>query len=68
MKYIDSGCVDCALPCLYESCPNFEVVRYRCDKCGEEDITLYEFDDLELCADCVIKQLKVVDDSDVYDY
>ena len=68
MKYTDTGCVDCQLPCLKQSCPNFEVTHYRCDECGEEDITLYEFDGQELCVDCVVKQLHVVDGSGVYDY
>ena len=68
MMYIESGCVNCDLPCLYSSCKYYEVVHYRCDECGEEDVTLYEFDGQELCIDCVAKQLQVVDGSDAYEY
>lgn len=68
MKYVDSDCVNCDLPCIYESCPYYEVTRYMCDECKDQDVVLYEFDGQELCIDCVKKQLRVVDGSDIYDY
>ena len=68
MRYTESGCVGCELPCLHTACPHYEETHYKCDECGEEDVTLYEFDGQELCIDCVIKQLTVVDGSDIYDY
>ena len=68
MKYTESSCVNCDLPCIYEACPNYEVTIYKCDSCGEENVVLYEFDGLEICVECVKKQLPVVDGSDVYDY
>ena len=68
MKYTESDCVDCGLPCLYDACPHYSVTRYKCDECGEEDVTLYELDCVELCIDCVKKRLRVVEGSDVYDY
>ena len=68
MKYIDSDCVNCDLPCIYDACPYYRVIRYKCDICGEEDVTLYELDGQEICIECVAKQLTVVDGSDLYDY
>ena len=68
MKYIDSDCVGCDLPCIYEACPYYKVTRYKCDDCGDKDIVLYEYDGLELCIDCVKKQLTTVEGSEVYDY
>ena len=68
MKYTESDCVNCGLPCLYEACPHFQVTRYMCDGCKEEGVTLYEFGGIELCIDCIKQQLIVVDGSDVYDY
>lgn len=29
-----------------------------CDKCGEEQDDLYEFEGDELCADCILKSLR----------
>ena len=68
MKYIDSDCVNCDLPCIYHACPHYEVTRYVCDSCKEEDVALYEFDGQELCIECIKKQLVIVDGSDAYDY
>lgn len=55
----ESGCVDCGLPCLHESCPHYEYVVYECDNCGDET-NLYWFDNQQLCIDCIIKQLEEV--------
>lgn len=68
MKYTVSECVNCDLPCIYEACPYYEVTIYKCDSCGEENITLYEYDGVEICIECIKKQLSVVEGSDVYDY
>ena len=62
MTKIENECVDCGLPCLGDSCPYRNVVRYYCDKCKEEE-TLYHFDGDELCINCIEKNLKKV----VYD-
>jgi hypothetical protein len=53
---IENECVDCGLPCLYESCPYWAVKRYYCDKCGEED-ELFYFEDREMCIDCIEQEL-----------
>ena len=64
MRYYESECVDCGLPCLYESCPNYRVEHFVCDFCKEEDVTLYHFNGFEMCADCVLKRLDIVEGSD----
>lgn len=60
MKRIEDHCVDCGLPCLGNSCPHRNVTCYYCDDCDVED-TLYEFDGEELCIDCIVKRLVVVE-------
>lgn len=48
----ESGCVDCALTCIYEGCPFYKVSVHRC-KCGEQaDI---EIDGEDFCYDCAEK-------------
>lgn len=58
-------CVGCPpeLGCIGDSCPHRRVTRYFCDKCGEEE-TLYYVDGDELCAECVLDGLDVVEGSD----
>ena len=63
VKYVDE-CCDCsvpAYPCLGSSRPNRNVKHLYCDKCGEDVKRLYEFDGKELCGDCVLKELEVVE-------
>ena len=67
MKYIESGCVDCGLPCLYSACPYYEVVVHECDECEEQCVVLYHFDGQELCIDCIKQRLEVVEGTDTYD-
>lgn len=66
MKKIENECVQCQpeLPCLCSICPNVNVVRFYCDKCKEEE-TLYHYDDMELCAECILKEFKIVEGSEV---
>lgn len=54
----ENDCVDCGLPC-FDSCKWKNNPHYYCDECGEEE-TLYEFDGQQLCAKCVLKNLKKV--------
>ena len=56
---IESGCVDCGLPCVYNTCPHYEYVVYECDCCGEES-KLYHFDGQELCLGCIEARLEEV--------
>lgn len=62
MLKLENECVSCGLPCLGDGCPYRNVHRYYCDKCGEES-TLYYYDGFEMCADCIIEDLNVVEGS-----
>lgn len=66
MKKIENECVCCGLPCRGNSCPNRNVARFYCDKCGEETM-LYDYDGKELCKDCLAKNFTIVEGSDIYD-
>ena len=59
------GCATPAYPCLGNSCPQRNVKRFYCDKCGEEH-KLYEFEGAELCMDCIqeILEDRVIEGSD----
>ena len=63
MRYYANECVDCDKPCIYESCPYYEVEHFCCDFCGEET-KLYEYECYELCEECILKQFNVVEGSD----
>lgn len=65
MQTVNDECVGCpdGIPCLGRTCPFKNVVRYYCDKCGEEN-KLYEFDGEQLCIDCIAKLLPVVEGSE----
>lgn len=60
VKYEDE-CVHCGDRCLGSSCPNLHVKHLYCDKCGEDVERLYDFDGKELCGDCVLKELEVIE-------
>lgn len=64
MRKIESDCVYCPpnLPCLGSSCPYKEVERFYCDNCKEET-TLYYYDNQELCKNCLLQRIEVVDGS-----
>lgn len=61
MKIIENECVDCGLPCI-DTCPYKNVVRYYCDKCGEES-TLYHYDNYEICEQCLLAEFEIVEGS-----
>lgn len=57
-------CCDCAVPaypCRGEKCPLKNQRVYICDDCKDEVDKLYEFENQELCIDCIEKILKVVE-------
>lgn len=56
------GCTDIGLHCIGDSCPKRNVVRFYCDKCGNET-TLYDYYGDELCADCLLEEFEVVEGS-----
>lgn len=66
MTYYENQCCDCAAPgypCMGELCGLRHVKVYVCDECKEEvgygDLFYYE--GKELCADCIIRDLKRVE-------
>lgn len=65
MQKILNECVGCPkeMGCLGESCPNRNVVRFYCDRCGFEE-KLYYYGDEELCEECLLEEFKVVEGSD----
>ena len=65
MRKVENECVGCPpeIGCLGNSCPNMNVVRFYCDKCGEEN-KLYHYDDEELCESCLLKNFDVVEGSE----
>lgn len=65
MRKVEDECVSCPIEmeCLGNACRYKNVVRFYCDKCGEET-TLYRYDDKELCAECLLKEFEVVEGSD----
>ena len=67
MKSIENECVGCPpeLICLGDSCPYRNVVRFYCDRCGEEE-KLYHYYNEEICKDCLLKEFDVVEGSDEY--
>lgn len=60
MVTYENDCVMCGLPCLGSSCPNRNVKHYYCDDCGEEVYKLYQYDDEQLCEDCLLKKIPEV--------
>ena len=66
MRYYESNCCDCGLPCVYESCPHYMVEYFKCDFCKEENVKLYEYNDWEVCGDCLLAEFRVVSGSDDY--
>ena len=61
MIRLESDCVDCGLPCIYQSCPHYQMVIYECDDCGHEVDKLYDYDGQELCIDCIELRLERVE-------
>lgn len=54
----ENECCDCAVPaypCLGSACSNRHVPHLYCDKCKEEVEALYETENGQLCAKCVME-------------
>lgn len=58
----ENECVGCpsGIGCFGSSCPNRKVPHYYCDKCHREEV-IYDFDNEELCIDCIEKKLDKVE-------
>lgn len=68
MTIYENECCDCAVPaypCMGNSCSLRNVPHHLCDKCGEEE-KLYHYDGQELCVECIISQLELVEGSDIF--
>lgn len=52
----ENDCVCCSLPCIH--CGR-DVDRpiHACDNCGEENVSLYYFDEGEYCKNCIFEIL-----------
>lgn len=63
IKYKDEccSCVTDNYPCMGSECPNLRVKHYICDKCKSEVDKLYLFDGDELCEECVLDSLEIVE-------
>lgn len=63
MRKTENECVGCDTHCLGSSCPNRNVVRFYCDRCGNET-TLYDYYGEELCEDCLLKEFDMIEGSE----
>ena len=52
------GCTDIGLHCIGSGCPNKNVTRFFCDRCGDEMSNIYDCEGEELCVDCLKKIFK----------
>ena len=64
MIITENECVDCGLPCMYESCIYWAVTRLYCDECDNEENVLYWWGDQQLCLDCIEARLERVEVDD----
>ena len=64
MIYYTNECVDCGLPCLFESCPYYKVMHSKCEFCNAEDIKLYHYSGHEVCEECLLEEFEVVEGTD----
>lgn len=51
------GCTDIGLPCMGHIC-NQGHYEFICDWCNNKVDTLYEYDDDEICEDCLLGDLE----------
>lgn len=64
MVRTESLCGGCqGMECMGSACPNYEITVLECDNCKKNE-TLYYFEGEELCLDCIVKRLKIVESVD----
>ena len=66
MRKTENECVGCPseMGCIGSSCKYLNVTRYYCDYCKDET-TLYHYNDDEVCLDCILANLEVVEGSNI---
>ena len=58
----ENQCVNCGFLCRYEACRYYKVRVLECDCCREEADKLYiGISGKELCAECALEELEVVE-------
>lgn len=57
----ENQCVDCGFPCRYDACRYYKVKVLECDNCYGEVGKLYIVGNKELCAECALEELEVVE-------
>lgn len=55
------GCAVPAYPCLGDSCGLRHYRALYCDKCGDEVQKLYVVEGKELCEECALDSLEVIE-------
>lgn len=65
MKKVVNECVGCIpeMRCIGDVCPNKNITRFYCDRCGTED-KLYHYEGEEICEECLLEEFDVVAGSD----
>ena len=60
MKRVENQCVGCPpeMGCLGTACINRNVVIFTCDRCNNDEETLYEWDGQEVCLDCIMDEIE----------
>lgn len=64
MIRVENDCCGCAVPaypCLGDSCPLRHSRHLYCDKCGDEVDKLYIIGNKELCDECALEELEVLE-------
>lgn len=56
-----SGCDAALYPCIGDSCDLMNCRVLYCDLCKDEVDKLYIVKNMELCADCALKELEVIE-------
>lgn len=64
MIYYANDCVDCGLPCIFESCPHYRVKHSKCEFCNKKDVKLYHYNGWEICEECLLKEFEIVEGTD----
>ena len=64
MRCVENDCCGCATesyPCRGDSCSYRHSVHLYCDKCKRDVEKIYEYEDYDLCEDCLLEEFDCVD-------